>query len=51
MELSIESKQIIDVYDTPIVQQTSFWSRVKRKQGLQSLAFDFKARNRIFMWM
>lgn len=46
MELSIESKQIIDVYDTPIVQQTSFWSKVKRKQGLLSMAFDFKARNR-----
>jgi lipid II:glycine glycyltransferase (peptidoglycan interpeptide bridge formation enzyme) len=46
MDLSIERKHISDVYDTPIVQQTSFWSKVKKKQGLQSLAFDFKARNR-----
>ncbi|MEG2281738.1 MAG: peptidoglycan bridge formation glycyltransferase FemA/FemB family protein [Rikenellaceae bacterium] len=45
MELSIEKKSIIDVYDTPIIQQTSFWSHVKQKQGLQSFAFDYKARN------
>ncbi|MEG1623070.1 MAG: peptidoglycan bridge formation glycyltransferase FemA/FemB family protein [Alistipes sp.] len=45
MELNIEKKSIIDVYDTPIIQQTSFWSRVKQKQGLQSFAFDYKARN------
>ena len=46
MQLHIAKKAIVDVYDTPIIQQTSFWSRVKRKQGLQSLAFDYKARNR-----
>jgi lipid II:glycine glycyltransferase (peptidoglycan interpeptide bridge formation enzyme) len=46
MELSIENKSIIDVYDTPIIQQTSFWSRVKKRQGLKSFAFDYKARNR-----
>ncbi|MEG1498113.1 MAG: peptidoglycan bridge formation glycyltransferase FemA/FemB family protein [Bacteroidales bacterium] len=45
MELDIEKKSIIDVYDTPILQQTSFWSHVKRKQGLSSFAFDYKARN------
>ncbi len=45
MELNIEKKSIVDVYDTPIIQQTSFWSRVKRKQGLQSFAFDYRARN------
>ncbi|MEG1649325.1 MAG: peptidoglycan bridge formation glycyltransferase FemA/FemB family protein [Rikenellaceae bacterium] len=45
MELNIEKKSTIDVYDTPIIQQTSFWSRVKLKQGLQSFAFDYKARN------
>ncbi|MEG0655937.1 MAG: peptidoglycan bridge formation glycyltransferase FemA/FemB family protein, partial [Mucinivorans sp.] len=45
MELHIEKKSILDVYETPIIQQTSFWSRVKRKQGLQSFAFDYKARN------
>lgn len=45
MFLNIEKKSIIDIYDTPILQQTSFWSRVKRHQGLQSFAFDYKARN------
>ncbi|MEG0815131.1 MAG: peptidoglycan bridge formation glycyltransferase FemA/FemB family protein [Mucinivorans sp.] len=46
MKLNIEKKSIVDVYDTPIIQQTSFWSHVKRKQGLQSFAFDYKASNR-----
>lgn len=45
MKLDIEKKSIIDIYDTPIVQQTSFWSRVKSKQGLSSFAFDYKVRN------
>lgn len=45
MYLDIESKSSVDLYDTPIVQQTSFWSSVKRRQGLQSFAFDYKARN------
>lgn len=46
MHISLEKKSIIDVYDTPIIQQTSFWSQVKKKQGLKSLAFDYKVRNR-----
>lgn len=46
MKLTIEKKSIIDIYDTPIVQQTSFWSRVKSKQGLRSFAFDYKIPNR-----
>lgn len=45
MQLSIEKKSIIDVYDTPIIQQTSFWSRVKNKLGLKSYAFDYNVRN------
>ncbi len=31
MEIQIEPKQIIDAYSTPIVQQTSFWSKVKER--------------------
>ena len=46
MHISLEKKSIVDVYDTPIIQQTSFWSQVKKKQGLKSLAFDYKVRNR-----
>jgi len=46
MVLNLEKKGILDVYDTPIVQQTPYWSLVKDKQGVQSLAFDFTVRNK-----
>lgn len=46
MEIQIEPKQIIDAYSTPIVQQTSFWSKVKERLGLISSAYEFKVRNR-----
>lgn len=46
MEIQIEPKQIIDAYRTPIVQQTSFWSKVKERLGLFSSAYEFKVRNR-----
>lgn len=45
MILDIEPKAIIDAYSTPIIQQTYFWSKVKQRNGIESLAFDFKARN------
>ena len=45
MTLEIEPKEIVDVYSTPIIQQTSFWSKVKKRQGVQSGAFEFKVRN------
>lgn len=45
MNLKIEPKQIIDAYSTPIVQQTSFWSKVKERLGLNSSAFEFSVRN------
>lgn len=34
MNLNVELKDIIDAYSTPIVQQTSFWSKVKEKLGM-----------------
>lgn len=37
--LKKEAKEIIE---TPIVQQTAFWSEVKRMQGIEPLAYDFK---------
>lgn len=46
MEIQIEPKQLIDAYSTPIVQQTSFWSKVKERLGLFSSAYEFKVRNR-----
>ncbi|WP_316813124.1 lipid II:glycine glycyltransferase FemX [Pedobacter heparinus] len=42
MNIVIEKKDIKEVYETAIIQQTAFWSEVKTKQGLQSKAFNFK---------
>lgn len=38
----VTAKSLEEVFETPIVQQTSYWSEVKRKLGLQSYAFNFK---------
>lgn len=46
MKLQVTRKRVDDLYRTPIVQQTSFWSYVKRNQGVESRAFDFEAPNR-----
>ncbi len=46
MILDVVKKEIQEIQDTPIVQQTAFWSEVKTHQGLSTLAFDFKVRNR-----
>ncbi len=43
MQLSLEPKAIEDVYRTPLVQQTAFWSRVKATLGMKSRAFEFSA--------
>ena len=45
MHLKIEPKKVVDAYSTPIVQQTSFWSKVKERLGMDSRAFDFSVRN------
>ena len=45
MHLKIEPKKVVDAYSTPIVQQTSFWSKVKELLGMDSRAFDFSVRN------
>lgn len=37
-------KDIDELYKTSIVQQTAFWSIVKRKVGLDSIAMNFKSR-------
>lgn len=42
MITGVYKKNIDDVYKTPIVQQTAFWSEVKRKSGLKTAAIDFK---------
>lgn len=40
----VNKKGIDELYETSIVQQTSFWSIVKRKVGRDSIALNFKTR-------
>ena len=42
MITEIFQKNIEDVYETSIIQQTAFWSEVKRKLGMNTTAIDFK---------
>lgn len=46
MDIKVIKKNCRDIYSTPIVQQTAFWSEVKTNQGLATKAFDFKVKNR-----
>lgn len=45
MDLRVENKVIKDLSKSSILQQTAFWSGVKRKLGIRSKAFDIKARS------
>jgi len=45
MNIDIERKDTRDAYETPIIQQTAFWSNVKQRLGIDSKAFEFKVRN------
>ena len=40
---NIDVKEISELYETPIVQQTAFWSAVKNKLGVSTLAIDYIA--------
>ncbi|MBC9929171.1 lipid II:glycine glycyltransferase FemX [Chitinophaga qingshengii] len=42
MYLDICKKEIRQVNKTAILQQTAYWSEVKRRQGWETYAFDFK---------
>ena len=44
MDVRVEKKRSKKINKTSILQQTAFWSEVKRRQGLGSMAFDIKAR-------
>lgn len=44
MLTDIHIKEAYDLYKTPIVQQTAFWSQVKSKLGFQSIAINYKSR-------
>lgn len=45
MSLTVSKKDLKEVFKTPIIQQTAFWSEVKRQQGFLPKAFDFKTEN------
>ena len=44
MIAEIEDKEIKQIYQTSIIQQTAYWSEVKRLQGVTSKAFNFKTK-------
>ncbi|MEN5193546.1 MULTISPECIES: lipid II:glycine glycyltransferase FemX [Sphingobacterium] len=44
MIADIEDKEIKQIYQTSIIQQTAYWSEVKRLQGVTSKAFNFKTK-------
>ncbi|WP_071144885.1 lipid II:glycine glycyltransferase FemX [Bacteroides ihuae] len=46
MYIDICEKDTKEIYDSPIVQQTAFWSEAKSHLGVETRAFDFKVRNR-----
>lgn len=45
MDMCIQPKSTFGLYETPLLHQTSFWSTVKHKQGIQSKAYDIKIRS------
>lgn len=42
MLTDIHPKETFELFNTPIVQQTAFWSQVKNQLGFQSIAINFK---------
>lgn len=45
MQIEIESKHIDSIESTSVLQQTSFWAKVKQKQGFQPKAFDIRVKS------
>ena len=41
----LEQKDNSHLYKTGIIQQTSFWSTVKKMQGIDSLAYNFRSKS------
>ena len=44
MNLSVQEKEPANLYETPLLHQSAFWSQVKEKQGFTTKAFDIKVR-------
>lgn len=45
MKVQVQNKVTRNIYKTPVLQQTAYWSQVKREQGIASKAFDLKVRS------
>lgn len=43
----VKHKEIEQVFKTPILQQTAFWSKVKRRFGMDSVALNFKVKSSV----
>jgi lipid II:glycine glycyltransferase (peptidoglycan interpeptide bridge formation enzyme) len=44
MDIRIEKKNTRNLYETPLLHQSAFWSEVKHQQGFETQAFDIKVR-------
>lgn len=40
MEITVTPKPVVEKESTPLVQQTTYWARVKQKQGCNTRVFD-----------
>ena len=46
MDIMIHQKATHDLYSTPLLQQTAFWSDVKNELGFGPMAFDLTVREK-----
>jgi lipid II:glycine glycyltransferase (peptidoglycan interpeptide bridge formation enzyme) len=44
----LESKRVDELFKTPVLQQTAFWSKIKSRMGADPVALNFKARRSDF---
>lgn len=44
MKVKVQNKTTKNIFQTPVLHQTAFWSEVKRKQGLEPRAYNIKTR-------
>ncbi|MDA3881462.1 MAG: peptidoglycan bridge formation glycyltransferase FemA/FemB family protein [Prolixibacteraceae bacterium] len=44
MYCEVKPKEFRDIIQSNIIQQTAFWARVKKQQGIHPFAFSFKAK-------
>ncbi len=40
----LESKRVAELFSTPVLQQTAFWSKIKSRLGAEPLALNFKVK-------